>query len=313
MMKGSFVVKQEDEKKRIDVVLSGLLEGVSRARIQQSIKKGLVRINKEIVKPSRILKAGEMVEYEIPEKESPDIVAQDIPIDVIYEDEHIFVVNKPAGLVVHPAAGHADGTLVNAFVYHLGVKEMKDPRPGLVHRLDKDTSGVMVLAKTEKAHNVLTEAFANRDVFKIYVAIVKGNVAKETFVVENYLSRSPYNRLKFTGRFVRGRISKTLFRRVACKEGLCVILAAPKTGRTHQIRVHLSELGYPIVGDELYGGKRGSVKMDRQALHAWILEIPHPETGMKMRFKAEVAEDMKRLIEERFGKIELESFLKDWP
>lgn len=290
---------------RLDVVLSQILNSVSRARLQVMIRDGHVILNGQTVRPSERVHAGDHVDYKIPRPPPSQITAQDIPLNIIYEDRSILVINKPAGLVVHPGAGNPDHTVANALLFHLNKPDQlgQTLRPGIVHRLDKDTSGILILTKTEEAHAGLSMAFSERRVTKTYIALCRGSGLARDFHVENMLIRSSANRLKFTGKRGEGRHALTFFTLVAQQKNISMVLARPKTGRTHQIRVHLSELGHPVIGDSLYGGRIGNslLGLDRQALHAYKLIFDHPISGERLEFTALPSPDMAMVIEDLFG------------
>jgi 23S rRNA pseudouridine1911/1915/1917 synthase len=236
---------------------------------------------------------------EIPAPEPTTAVAQDLPLQFLYEDKDLVVVDKPAGMVVHPAAGHASGTLVNALLFR--VKDLQgvggELRPGLVHRLDRDTTGCLVVAKHEKALRALQASFKGREVEKIYRALVHGK-PKDAGRIETLYGRHPVHRKRFTGKVKEGKHAVTEFRVMERFEGAAEVEVTLHTGRTHQIRVHLSESGHPLLGDKTYGAKagKGAVKaaqeaLGRQALHAWRLGFPHPRTGKVLHFEAPLPED----------------------
>ena len=294
----SLRVAGTDAGTRLDAYLASQIDGWSRARLQRLIDDEDVLVNGKTAKPSQKLRAGDDIEVELSPAPSANFTPEQIPIDVIYEDEDVIVINKPAGLVVHPAAGVHSGTLANALAFRFQnlPGSAGAVRPGIVHRLDKDTSGVMVVAKTESAHENLSEQFRAREVFKRYVALVYGVVKVPTGRIEQPIARDPRNRTRMAvvpgG---RGAVSMFTVRRQY--EALALVDVELKTGRTHQIRVHLSWLKHPVVGDELYGGGRENSlqnprlraqvrKLSRQFLHAEELGFRHPTTGKPLRFLA---------------------------
>ncbi|MDH3845940.1 MAG: RluA family pseudouridine synthase, partial [Myxococcales bacterium] len=228
---------------------------------------------------------------------------QAIPLDVLYEDEHLLVVDKPAGLVVHPAPGHPDGTLVNAILHHAAVQGGADPmRPGIVHRLDKDTGGVMVVAKSAAAHERLVEMFQGHNLERAYLAIVLGRPPL-TVTYDTFHARHPGDRKKFTSKGDRGRRAVTHLEMIEPLHGTSLVRCRLETGRTHQIRVHLAEHGHPVLGDRLYGKsigdlklRRASTELGRQALHATLLAFAHPITGKPVRFETEPPEDFQKTL-----------------
>jgi 23S rRNA pseudouridine1911/1915/1917 synthase len=289
---------EDDAGERLDRVLARRCPEFSRSALQRWIDQGRVEQAGEIV--SRKTKALGGVEVSIhpapPEAMSAE--AQPIPIEILFEDAHLIIVDKPAGLVVHPAPGHADGTLVNALLYHASVQGGADPlRPGIVHRLDKDTSGVMVVAKTPQAHERLVEMFQQHALERAYLAIAVGRPPQAT-TYDTFHARHPGHRKKFTSRVDRGRRAVTYLETVELLHGSALVRCRLETGRTHQIRVHLAEHGHPVLGDLLYGKsigdpalRRVAADLGRQALHAELLAFVHPITGDALRFETEPPED----------------------
>jgi 23S rRNA pseudouridine1911/1915/1917 synthase len=310
----AFVAGEADAGTRLDAFLASRVEGVSRSTLKRVIDDGEVLVGGRAAKPSHKLKAGERVEVELPAPPPSEIEPEEIPLDILHEDDEVVVVNKPAGLVVHPAAGVASGTLANALAFHLGAgcrvpgageepsstqhptPGTQPPRVGIVHRLDRDTSGVIVVAKTARAHESLSEQFRARTVFKSYVALVHGATREERGRVEEPLARDPRHRTRMA--VVRGgRAALSLWRVRRRYERLTLLDVQIKTGRTHQIRVHLAWLKHPVVGDETYGGGRDKTIADpslrarvrglgRQFLHAERLGFHHPSTGEWLGFTA---------------------------
>jgi len=293
---------------RLDVVLSALFSDYSRNRIQQWIKDGNVSLNGEVWKKPRLaVMGGEQVELVAELEEEVSLVAQDIPLNIVYEDDAIMVINKPAGLVVHPGAGYPDGTLLNALLFHdESLREV--PRAGIVHRLDKDTSGLMVVAKTIPAQTSLVSQLQKHDVERIYDAIVVGKMAVGG-TVDKPIGRSNQDRKKMAVRVMGGKEAVSHYRVLEHFREHTRIRVKLETGRTHQIRVHMSSIGYPLVGDPVYGQRlRIPKKMideivdvlrgfKRQALHAGALSLAHPTTGKTMKWKAEMPDDMIDLID----------------
>jgi len=301
---------------RLDHFLVARLEGLSRTRIQHLIKAGMVRVDGETVYKTREpLAGGEQIQVDQPApEEAAHLAPEDIPLDVLYEDDQIIVLNKPAGLVTHPGSGVHRGTLVNGLIgryKHLSERNSR-LRPGIVHRLDKYTSGVMVVARTGAAHLHLARQFERREVQKTYLALVWG-APPDTGKLETNLVRDPHNRLAFraspAGR--RGRPAVTAYRALEHFHGFTLLEVRPRTGRTHQIRVHLAHLGYPVFGDALYRGVRPSANiapelrdvaarlrqvLHRQALHAFSLAFTHPATKETMTFEAPLPDDFKAAL-----------------
>jgi 23S rRNA pseudouridine1911/1915/1917 synthase len=301
---------------RLDVALAALVPGVSRSAAQRLVEGGLVRVDGRRRPQGYRVGEGAVLEVEIPAtapRAAPGPMPGELPI--LYEDDALLAVDKRPGLVVHPGAGHQSGTLVNLLLASgraLSVLGGPD-RPGLVHRLDRDTSGVMVVAKTDAAHEALSRQFKDRVVRKAYLALVLGAHVPDRGLIESSFGRRTGDRKQFTGRVAAGREAVTELRAVL-RGGLCaLVLALPRTGRTHQIRVHLAEGGHPIVGDHVYGraypkpGSRPEGEADalravhRHALHAWCLAIRHPVTGQPMRFTAPIPRDLATVFAAVFG------------
>ncbi|ABY93103.1 RluA family pseudouridine synthase [Thermoanaerobacter sp. X514] len=289
--------EKEDEGKRIDVFLAAELD-YTRSYIKKLIVDELVFVNGKTVKPSYKVKENDEVVVNIPEAEKIDVLPENIPLDILYEDDDIIVINKPQGMVVHPAPGNYSGTLVNALLYHCknlsGINGIL--RPGIVHRLDKDTSGVMVVAKNDKAHISLSNQIKERSVFKKYVAIVEGVIKDEEGKIEAPIGRHPVDRKKMAV-IEDGRYALTLYKVLERFKENTLVEAVIKTGRTHQIRVHMAYIGHPIVGDHVYGFKRQKFKLEGQALHSSVLGFMHPTKGVYMEFEAPLPEYFKKLIE----------------
>ncbi|MFT3836449.1 MAG: RluA family pseudouridine synthase [Myxococcaceae bacterium] len=284
---------------RLDRYVVSRISELSRARVQALIEAGQVRVDGKAARASHRLRGAETIEVEVPAPEPIELKPEAIPLSVVFQDKHLLVLDKPAGLVVHPGAGNKGGTLVNALLHH--VKDLAgiggELRPGIVHRLDKDTSGLMVVAKTQAALEALQKAFASREVDKRYLALVAGRPA-DSGEFDTLHGRDPRNRLKFSGRVKRGKQAVTRFavRRRFAEAALVEIELL--TGRTHQIRMHFAEAGFPLLGDALYGGRKQSKSpyIARQALHAASLSFAHPKTGKPLSFKAEPPADFARAI-----------------
>ena len=297
------VVTDEDAGYRIDRVLAKRCPEFSRSALQRWIEQGRIEQAGEVVSRKTKALAGAEVTIQPAPPEPLSAEPQPIPLDILYEDEYLLAVDKPAGLVVHPAPGHPDATLVNAILYHAAVEGGSDPiRPGIVHRLDKDTSGVMVVAKSPAAHERLVEMFQNHDLERAYLALVLGRPPL-TAAYDTFHARHPGNRKKFTSKGDRGRRAVTHLERIEPLHGASLVRCRLKTGRTHQIRVHLAEHGHPVLGDPLYGKsigdralRRVSTELGRQALHATLLAFAHPITGAPMRFETEPPEDFQQAL-----------------
>ena len=298
-----------DEGVRLDAYLATQIDGWSRARLQRLIDDQDVLVNGRSVKSSYKLRVGDEIEVELTPGPSASFAPENIPLDVVYEDEHLVVVNKPAGLVVHPAAGIDSGTLANALAYRFQQLSATGGaiRPGIVHRLDKDTSGLMVVAKTEQAHENLSDQFRARTVFKRYVALVYGVVKQLQGRIEQPIARDPRNRTRMAV-VPGGREALSLYTVRRQLDVFTLVDVELKTGRTHQIRVHLAWLKHPVVGDALYsGGRENSVqdpqrraqirKLSRQFLHAEELAFSHPATGERLQFVAPLPPELASFLE----------------
>lgn len=297
----SRIVSIEEAGVRLDHFLGTWITGFSRVRLQGFVKDGHVLLNGAPSRPSHPLRTGDLVEVGIPEVSTPaPAPAQDIPLDILHENAEFLVLNKPAGLVVHPGAGNADGTVVNAILHHCaGIRIVGgEDRPGIVHRLDKETSGCLLIAKTESAHRHLSSEFAERHVEKTYLALVEGVLRMPHGTIEAPIGRHAVHRQKMAV-VDRGRHSITKYRLLASSEGKSLVECRPHTGRTHQIRVHLKHLGHPVVGDPLYG-RRGS--HTRHFLHAWKIAFADPSTGKPVSFTAPVPVDFPVWAIEAAGK-----------
>jgi len=285
---------------RVDIWLERRLEGFSRSRVQALIKSGLITVNGRPVKAGAAVQSGWIAVVNLPPPAPVAVVAENIPLAVLYEDADVVVVNKPAGLVVHPAAGHASGTLVNALLYHCGdlAGIGGELRPGIVHRLDRDTSGAMVAAKNQKAMESLAAQFKARTVAKEYLALVAGAPKPLAGRIETLIGRSAHDRKKMTTRTTTGRAAVSRYEVVEVLGGVSLVRVKIETGRTHQIRVHMAHIGHPVVGDPQYGHARVAlpVPAKRQMLHAARLAFDHPVTGVRMAFEAPLPSDMAELI-----------------
>ncbi|HEX8633393.1 MAG TPA: RluA family pseudouridine synthase [Pyrinomonadaceae bacterium] len=300
---------EADAGARLDAFLAARLEGISRTRLKHAIADGDVLVAGRAAKPSYKLRAGDAVELETPAPPASNFTPEDIPLQIIFEDDSLIVLNKPAGLIVHPAAGVSAGTLANALAFHFAKLSAHAgaTRPGIVHRLDRDTSGLMVVAKAESAHEHLSDQFRAREVFKSYVALVHGRVREEGGRIEEPLARDP--RLRTRMAVVRGgRPALSLYRVRRPYERFTLLDVQIKTGRTHQIRVHLAHLKHPVVGDKVYNGGRDATVSDvrvraairamgRQFLHAAQLGFRHPQTGESLRFEAPLPAELSHMLE----------------
>lgn len=295
---------QDGVGERLDRFLQRKMSEISRSRLQDLIREGHATLNAKATKPSTVLKAGDNVTIVLPEAAPVEVKAQDIPIDVLFEDEHIIVINKSPGLVVHPAAGNPDGTLVNALLHHCddlsGIGG--EMRPGIVHRLDKETSGCMVVAKHDRAHVRLTEQFADRRISKFYLAAIAGIPREKGGLLRNKIGRHPVDRKRMAVLFDgAGKEAVTEWRHLSTHSGSALILCRLLTGRTHQIRVHMKEcLLAPILGDPLYGHpSRQPIASTRLMLHAWKLAFEHPVTTLPFAFEAVIPSEFEPWVKDR--------------
>jgi 23S rRNA pseudouridine1911/1915/1917 synthase len=308
------IVGVEDTGTRVDVYLATKVPDISRSFAALLIRQGSVQIDGACVKPGHKVKPREQIAVRIPEPSPVELVPEPIPLDIIYEDPHIIVINKPPGLVVHPAAGHASGTLVNGILHHCPDLEGigGEHRPGIVHRLDKDTSGIMVVAKTHAAHLKLSHQFKSRGIEKRYRALIYGTPGTESGRIDLPVGRHPVDRKKMSTTSPHGREALTLWRIKERFAGSALLEVDLKTGRTHQIRVHCQAMGHPLVGDPVYGYKKKRLQLakshpaafrildqaPRQMLHAANLRFSHPVSGKLLDHFASIPRDMTRMIEQ---------------
>ena len=288
------ICDEEHSGTRIDSCLASLLDGTTRSYIQRLIKSGLVTVGEKPVKASYKVSAGDRISVSFPEPEIIDILPEDIPLDIFYEDKDIIVVNKPKGMVVHPAPGHISGTLVNALMYHCGdsLSGINGVlRPGIVHRIDRDTTGLLVCCKNDTAHNVMAQKFAAHDITRVYTAICHNHFPESEGTVDIGIARSRTDR-KVMAADPSGKRAVTHYRVIKNLDmNLTLIECRLETGRTHQIRVHMSHIKHPLLGDTVYGPKKIPVSGTcGQTLHAGVLGFNHPVTGEYMEFKAPLPE-----------------------
>ena len=294
-------VNEENVGKRIDSFIPMVQEDISRSMVQKLIEQKNIKVNGKETKHSYKLKLNDEIEIFVPEAKEINLKAQDIPLNVIYEDNDIIVINKPKGMVVHPANGNPDGTLVNA-VMNLCKDSLSgiggEIRPGIVHRLDKDTSGAIIVAKNDKAHIALSEQLKNHEVKKTYLALVRGIITENEATINMPIARSKKDRKKMDVD-KNGKEAITHFKVLGRYKNKYTLLQINlETGRTHQIRVHLSHIGYPIIGDEVYSNGKNEWNISGQCLHAWKLEFIHPITGKRISLEAEIPEYLKNIIKE---------------
>ncbi len=295
------ILECDENSARIDAWLAGKLEEYSRSYIQKLCQDGHITVDGVGVKSNYKLKAGERVTALIPEAEVLQVKAEEIPLDIVYEDEHIIVINKPKGMVVHPAAGNYTGTLVNALMKHCG-ESLSDIngiiRPGIVHRIDKDTSGLLVVAKNNRAHEFLSKKLKTHDIKREYIALVEGIIYENTGKIDAPIGRHPVERKKMSVNVKSGRNAVTHFKVLERFPSATCLELKLETGRTHQIRVHMAYINHPVLGDAVYGRKKQKFDTQGQVLHARRLTFEHPATGKLMEFEAPVPDYFTRLIQE---------------
>jgi 23S rRNA pseudouridine1911/1915/1917 synthase len=311
-----FVVPESATGQRIDLFLTGACDGFSRSQIRKAVQEDQAEVDGRRVRPSFRIKAGQAIRFQLPDEFSDEVIPENIPLDLLYEDDGFVVVNKPAGMVVHPARGNWKGTLTSALAYRFqSLSDVGGPtRPGIVHRLDRDTSGVIVVAKTNAVHMALAQQWHDREVEKEYVAIVVGRIDRDRDLIDASIGRHPYQRDKMAIRenHATTKPASTFYEVIERLGRFTVVRARPKTGRTHQIRVHLAHVGTPVLCDRLYAGHavateswlqgRGAIDgspevLNRQALHARRLTIRHPQSGQEMTFEAPIPVDIGRTID----------------
>ena len=296
----SRTAEAEDEDIRIDSFLAGELDDLSRSYIQKLIKEEQVCANGKAVKANYRIRPGDQIEIRVPDSVEPEILPENIPLDIVYEDDDLLVVNKPKGMVVHPAAGHYEHTLVNALMYHCqrklsGINGVL--RPGIVHRIDKDTSGLLVVCKTDTAHRGLSEQLAVHSITRKYCAVAQGYFSEDNFTIEGNIGRHPVMRKKMAVVPNGGKHAVTHVNVLERLRGYSYVECLLETGRTHQIRVHLSHIGHPLLGDTLYGGGKCPLKdIEGQVLHARVLGFKHPGTEEYMEFSAPLPEYFEKLL-----------------
>ena len=302
-MKYNFVINDEQQSTRIDLVLSLQLQEVSRNFVQKLLEKGAVTVNGKVCDSKKYkVNEGDEIEITVPEPEELKIEAENIPLDIVYEDDDLMVVNKPRGMVVHPAVGNENGTLVNAIMYHCGDRLSSINgviRPGIVHRIDKDTSGLLMIAKNDMAHESLSQQLAEHSITRRYEALVFNNFNEDEGTVDAPIGRDPKNRLKQAVTSQNSKHAVTHWRVLERFGKYTLVEAKLETGRTHQIRVHMSYIKHPLVGDFVYGPSKQPFSVEGQLLHAKILGFVHPRTGQYMEFERPRPE----IFEETLNKI----------
>jgi 23S rRNA pseudouridine1911/1915/1917 synthase len=291
----NYIFKKGKIPERLDLFLSRET-GMTRSKIKNLLRDEKIKINGNLPeKPGVLLKGGENLEIICPDPEPSKLEPEPIPIEILYEDQSLLVINKPAGLVVHPAAGHWKGTLVNALLHHFKQLSSIDPtRPGIIHRLDKDTSGLLLVAKNDYSHLQLSKQLKNREIKKDYAVLVYGRIMQNEGIIDKPIGRHPKDRKKM-GIIPSGREAVTRFKVLKRFNAHTFLECRIETGRTHQIRVHLSSIGHPVVGDSLYGRKKDDLA-DRQMLHSWKIKFDHPETSQEMKFEANFPYDFEKVL-----------------
>ena len=292
-----FVIDDEKDSIRLDKYLTSNTD-MSRSKISEMIKEGLVLVNGKKTKSSYILRLNDNIEITGTLKIETNAKAEDIPLDIVYEDDNLMVINKPSGMVVHPAAGHFSGTLVNALLAHTKDLSSKngDERPGIVHRIDKDTSGLLVVAKNDKTHEALANQLKDKTLSRIYVALVKGRINHDTGTIDAPIGRDPYDRKKMCVTDQNSRNAITHFKVLERYKNSSLIECKLETGRTHQIRVHMNYIGHPIINDPVYGGKK-NIDNFGQMLHAKKIGFINPATGRHMTFSCDVPDEFNKILE----------------
>lgn len=289
---------EEDEGIRLDSYIPKHIEDVSRSYISSLIKEGLILVNGQKKKPKYMVKKGDIIQIQLPKKETLEPVPEDIPLDIVYEDKDIIIVNKPKGMVVHPAPGNMNKTLVNALLHHTdSLSSINGPiRPGIVHRLDKDTSGLLIVAKNDIAHMNIAEQMKNHEIEKIYIAVVHGVLERDQATINAPIGRDPKNRIKMAVTNINSKEAITHYRVLERFNNYTYVELSLVTGRTHQIRVHMAYINHPVVGDPLYTKRKNEFGIDTQLLHAKKIRFKHPSSGEYMEFEAEPPEEFKKVI-----------------
>ncbi len=300
MERFSFIAEESDKNLRLDVFLNDELENLSRSTIQKLISDGNITVNDKNINKNYKLRPKDIIDVKIPEAKPLDVPPVNIPLDILYEDDSLIVVNKPQNMVVHPAAGHYDDTLVNALLYHCGDNLSGINgilRPGIVHRIDRDTSGVLVIAKTDIAHRKLAMQLAEHSMTRVYNAIVYNNFKEDFGVVDKPIGRHPVDRKKMAVTDKNSKHAVTHYKVLERLGKFNLLELKLETGRTHQIRVHMAYIGHPLLGDDVYGPKKQPFNLQGQVLHARVLGFIHPVTNEYMEFESPLPEYFQKLIE----------------
>lgn len=294
-----FDITLDMEDERIDKCISNYMDELSRSYIQKIIKDEKVYVNDVIVKANYRVRVDDKVRFIIPDSVEPDIPAQDIPLDILYEDKDVLVINKPKDMVVHPAPGHYEGTVVNAIMHHCkedlsGINGVM--RPGIVHRIDKDTTGSLIICKNDESHNFIADLLKNHDITRKYRAVVYGNVKEESGTVNAPIGRHPNDRKKMAINERNGKRAITHYKVLERFDKFTYVECELETGRTHQIRVHMASIGHPLLGDEVYSSRKSPYKLDGQVLHAMTIGFIHPRNEEYMEFDAPLPEYFEDLL-----------------
>ncbi len=295
-----FRVEKENAGIRIDKYLSDNMEDISRSYLQKLLKEKSITVNEKEIKANYKVQEGDVVSVSVPEPEEPDILPEEIPLDILYEDDSLMVVNKPKDMVVHPSAGHLSGTLVNAVLFHCkgnlsGINGIM--RPGIVHRIDKDTTGALLICKTDTCHRILAEQLKVHSITRKYRAVVQGNLKDDEGTIEGPVGRHPADRKKMAINYKNGKEAVTHYRVLERFGNATYIECQLETGRTHQIRVHMASIGHPLLGDTTYGSAKNPYHLQGQALHAMVIGFLHPVTNTYMEFTAPLPEYFLKLLE----------------
>lgn len=295
-----FDVTPEMEEERIDKCISSYLDSLSRSYIQKIIKDGNVFVNDAVIKANYRVRVDDRVRFILPDSVEPDIPAQAIPLDILYEDSDILIINKPKNMVVHPAPGHYEGTIVNAIMYHCkgelsGINGVM--RPGIVHRIDKDTTGSLIICKNNETHNAIAALLKTHDITRKYRAVVYGNLKEDSGTIDAPIGRHPNDRKKMAINTKNGKRAVTHYKVLEHFDKFSYVECQLETGRTHQIRVHMASIGHPLLGDEVYSNRKSPYKLEGQVLHAMTIGFVHPRNGKYMEFEAPLPEYFEELLQ----------------
>lgn len=303
-MNQNFTIQKEEEGTRIDKYIAEQCDSISRSYIQKLIKEDRVFVNDKIIKANYQLTEGDVIVFDIPEPEEPNIQPEDIPLTILYEDSDLLVIDKPKNTVVHPSAGHYTNTLVNAVMFHCqgqlsGINGVL--RPGIVHRIDKDTTGALIICKNDFSHNNIAEQLKAHSITRKYRAIVTGNFKEESGTVDAPIGRHPKERKKMAVNYKNGKVAVTHYQVLEQFKNYSYIECQLETGRTHQIRVHMAHIGHPLLGDTVYGSTKTSMKLEGQTLHAMVIGFLHPRTGEYLEFTSPLPDYFVELLD-KFNK-----------